>query len=88
MSIDDPTSPSDHDPSAATGNGQDRPAVVDGSAGEDQSVTCRRERSAAVARLTGNGFGPGAAVANRRARLTWDARAVAPGRRGRWARRR
>ena len=53
MSTNDPTSPSDHDPSATTGDAHIRPANAADSAGEDQSETFRPDRSAAIARLRG-----------------------------------
>ena len=54
MSTTDPTSRPDHGSSAATGNGQVRPAVAEDSAGDDQSETVRPDRSAAIARLRGS----------------------------------
>ena len=54
MSTTDPTSRPDHGSSAATGNGQVRPAVAEDSAVDDQSETVRPDRSAAIARLRGS----------------------------------
>ena len=53
MSTNDPTSRSDPDPSATTGDGHIRPANAADSAGEDQSETFRPDWSAAIARLRG-----------------------------------
>jgi CIC family chloride channel protein len=53
MSSNDPTSRSDHDPSAATGNGHLRSASAEDNAGQDQSRALRLERSAGIARLRG-----------------------------------
>ena len=55
MSTNDPTSRSDHDPSAAIGDGHVRPGIGEDSAGEDHSEPLRPDRSAAVARLSGVG---------------------------------
>ena len=72
MSPNDPTSRSDHDPSATTGNGHIRPANAADSAGEGQSEKFRPDWSAATARLRGW-------VGSVRERLS---RAVARGARG------
>ena len=72
MSTTDPTSRPDHGSSAATGNGQVRPAVAEDRAVDDQSETVRPDRSAAIARLRGS-------VGSGRERLS---HAVARGSRG------
>ena len=53
MSPNDATPRSDHDPSAANGHGQIRPAVAEHSAAEEPSGTFRLDRSADIARLRG-----------------------------------